>query len=421
MASSSHPATPAPPPLRETDPTSVAAYVLSFDWPMRDAAAERGLVAGGLPLWLEILRLIPQPAERGRLLELGSPPFHMTLLAQKFRNYEVTMTAGTADTRKRFRQEMSSSLHGEGYVFDCECFDLERDEFPYPDAHFDTVLFCEVIEHLTENPVFTLREIHRVLKPGGSLVISTPNAARSGNLMRLWLGVNVFDQYHLGAPLRGTRHSREYVMRELRLLLSECGFHLDRSYGRNLGQVQFVPATRPLEYVFRLFTLLAPAVHSDHLFVRATKSGNFRWAFPRELFDQGHLVWYVHPCDSEAEMGHNDVPHTGRGWGPLESGPDGRVRRRVGPTAVAYLRSRAPSHTVVVEAAGAGTASVLQVEAFDGRGDDARCVGTARESLQPGVWTQVEAQLEGDIAVRQEITLRLTASGAAYVRRFLLA
>jgi 2-polyprenyl-3-methyl-5-hydroxy-6-metoxy-1,4-benzoquinol methylase len=43
-----------------------------------------------------------------------------------------------------------------------------------PDCHFDAVIAAEVIEHL-ENPRFMLRELFRILKPGGTAIISTPN------------------------------------------------------------------------------------------------------------------------------------------------------------------------------------------------------------------------------------------------------
>jgi SAM-dependent methyltransferase len=40
---------------------------------------------------------------------------------------------------------------------------------------FDLVLFSEIIEHITFNPVELWREIYRVLRPGGRIVITTPN------------------------------------------------------------------------------------------------------------------------------------------------------------------------------------------------------------------------------------------------------
>lgn len=42
------------------------------------------------------------------------------------------------------------------------------------DGAFDVVIAAEVIEHL-ENPRFTLRELTRLLKPGGTVIVTTPN------------------------------------------------------------------------------------------------------------------------------------------------------------------------------------------------------------------------------------------------------
>lgn len=48
-------------------------------------------------------------------------------------------------------------------------------EMPFADNSFDIVVSTEVIEHVTE-PLKAIQEMHRVLKPGGVVVITTPNA-----------------------------------------------------------------------------------------------------------------------------------------------------------------------------------------------------------------------------------------------------
>ena len=52
------------------------------------------------------------------------------------------------------------------------CGDLDR--LPFPSDYFDMVISRSVVEHL-ENPAVVFRELHRVLRPGGKVVLCTPN------------------------------------------------------------------------------------------------------------------------------------------------------------------------------------------------------------------------------------------------------
>lgn len=45
----------------------------------------------------------------------------------------------------------------------------------FPDDSFDLVLFSEIIEHITFNPVRFWSEIYRLLRPGGRIIVTTPN------------------------------------------------------------------------------------------------------------------------------------------------------------------------------------------------------------------------------------------------------
>lgn len=58
-----------------------------------------------------------------------------------------------------------------------EHIDIQADAYrlPFRDETFDTVLCTEVLEH-THSPQLALSEVHRVLKPGGKLLLTTPFA-----------------------------------------------------------------------------------------------------------------------------------------------------------------------------------------------------------------------------------------------------
>ncbi len=80
----------------------------------------------------------------------------------------------------------------------------------YQDASFDTVSALDVIEH-NEDDMSILREIHRVLKPGGHAVITVPA------FMWLWSHNDDINA-----------HLRRYTAAELRRKLQEAGFRMRR-------------------------------------------------------------------------------------------------------------------------------------------------------------------------------------------------
>lgn len=77
-------------------------------------------------------------------------------------------------------------------------------DVPFPDGSFDTVVSFETIEHIKDDRAL-LREFARVLRPGGLLLLSTPNREREG------ARDNPF-------------HEHEYVLEELVTLVAEAGF-----------------------------------------------------------------------------------------------------------------------------------------------------------------------------------------------------
>lgn len=61
--------------------------------------------------------------------------------------------------------------------------DVER--LPYDDAAFDAVLSLGVVEHLIDGPERALADMHRVLKPGGTMILTVPDANLSFRLERV--------------------------------------------------------------------------------------------------------------------------------------------------------------------------------------------------------------------------------------------
>lgn len=97
---------------------------------------------------------------------------------------------------------------------------------PYKDNTFDAAILSEILEHIDED-VRGLKEVYRVLKPGGVVAITVPNA----NYPFLWDPINktletVFHSHIGKGPLAGiwANHVRLYTAEQLRTAVSEAGF-----------------------------------------------------------------------------------------------------------------------------------------------------------------------------------------------------
>ena len=85
--------------------------------------------------------------------------------------------------------DYTDALIGEGRTVDI--VNLNRDKLPYSDGSFDVVTATEVVEHL-EHFRETLRDIYRVVKPGGLCILTTPNILNLNSRLRnLWFGFGV--------------------------------------------------------------------------------------------------------------------------------------------------------------------------------------------------------------------------------------
>ncbi len=92
---------------------------------------------------------------------------------------------------------------------------------PFKDAAFDALFAGELIEHLAD-PAQGVAEFRRVLRPGGTLVLTTPNRLRLANLADR--SERPYSPDHLS----------ELSYDEARALLERCGFEIVRSTGLHL-------------------------------------------------------------------------------------------------------------------------------------------------------------------------------------------
>ena len=175
-----------------------------------------------------------------------------------------------------------------GEPFDCyvDHFDAERDRFPYPDCHYTTVLCCELIEHLAADPMHMMAEINRILKPGGHLVLTTPNAAGLRAIAAVLQGYHpaFFNAYVRPSESGETeaRHSREYAPREVRRLLEDAGFEVTR-----LETGEFREEPHPefawVRHMLELYKL-DQELRGDGIFAVGRKAGAVKERYPAWLY-----------------------------------------------------------------------------------------------------------------------------------------
>ena len=140
-----------------------------------------------------------------------------------------------------------------------------------PDSSIDIVLFTEIIEHITFNPVAMWREVHRVMKPGARIVVTTPNyyALRG----RAWNWLRFLRGFGGGLPASDilsmhtrAHHWKEFTRRELvdyfRILSPDFAcvkaLHLPSFSARPRRAV-----ARPAQLVESLVPILRPNLHVE--------------------------------------------------------------------------------------------------------------------------------------------------------------
>jgi len=179
--------------------------------------------------FVHTLELIPRGDETKSVLEMGA--YMQITPALRFTLGYGYVRGCYYGPPGRIDHKTLTSATGEVFECDVDHFDAEKHVYPYEDQAFDTVLCCELIEHLFEDPMHMMSEINRILKPGGHLVLTTPNAGSLRAISAILLGYHpaFFPAYirpRKPDEEAEARHNREYVPMEVQHLLTDSGFEL---------------------------------------------------------------------------------------------------------------------------------------------------------------------------------------------------
>jgi SAM-dependent methyltransferase len=233
------------------------------------------------------LDLTPPGGPDDRILEMGSYLQITAALKTRLGYGEVRACYYGPAGRKAHKRVQS--VDGEEFECEVDLFNAETDRFPYPDEYFSTVLCCELIEHLKADPMHTMAEINRVLKPGGRVLLTTPNVISYRAIAGILQG------YHPGffpayirpdaAGHADARHNREYAPMEVTFLLRDAGFETESiTTGPFLGEPkpEFGWVKHLLER-YQLFTEL----RGDDTYALGRKTGPVKDRYPAWLYSGG--------------------------------------------------------------------------------------------------------------------------------------
>jgi 2-polyprenyl-3-methyl-5-hydroxy-6-metoxy-1,4-benzoquinol methylase len=203
-----------------------------------------------------ILKLVQQYDSRGRALDYGAGVGNLTRRLASSGRFEQVEGADILPRPENLPSEIA------WHRFD------SNEAGVLPAKSFDTVIAAEVIEHL-ENPRQAAREWFRILRPGGRLILSTPNNESIRSLMALLMRGHFVAFQDSCYPA----HITALLRKDLARILSEAGFSGVRFHFTDFGGLPKMPAVTWQQVSFRLFK---GRRFSDNLIGTAVAGGSNR-------------------------------------------------------------------------------------------------------------------------------------------------
>ena len=132
-----------------------------------------------------------------------------------------------------------------------------------PDESFDMIISTEVIEHL-ENPRATFREFYRLLRPLGTIIVTTPNQESIRSLLALLIGGHFVSFLDSCYPA----HITALLRKDFERICLECGFSTPAFYYTDAGGIPKLPH---IHWQNVSFGILKGRLFSDNLALVANK------------------------------------------------------------------------------------------------------------------------------------------------------
>ena len=164
------------------------------------------------PRYATLLSLIARHLDRreGRILDIGPTEFTDVLREQFALPVDSLgfQPDGATGRGRHFRFDLNDTQWREKWRTDLPAYDL--------------VVLAEVIEHVHTAPSLVLSFLRTLVRPGGILIVQTPNAVRFGARIKLLLGRQPYQL--ISEDVTSPAHFREYTDGEIRAYASGAGF-----------------------------------------------------------------------------------------------------------------------------------------------------------------------------------------------------
>jgi len=171
---------------------------------------------------------VPRATNGSRLVDVGTDPVVLHVIAETA-GYEAPEGVDlSVDQGPSWSVSVGGLGSGASREYLIHNVDIERQRLPFDDASVDVVTSFETLEHLLD-PMHFLFEVNRILKQGGTLVLTTPNAISWRSMLRGAVHKHPLLFPFLARELNTNRHNIEYIPSMVRAMTKGAGFEGDVS------------------------------------------------------------------------------------------------------------------------------------------------------------------------------------------------